>query len=211
MEAGMKGIFRENLSDFSYSSKDPEGQYALDPLLTNKYDNTQNVLSLYNSWQLALRNWGFKGGLRVEQTYMDANFVSTEAAVKQSYTNVFPSLSLTTTLKNKSTLGFGFSQRIKRPSIWELNPYVNRSNPNLERAGNPDLHPVVANNFQVTYNRSKKMSLLLGLSHSFTNNALQYFILFNPTTNVNQLKIGNTGRDRSTGMNICLGYAVTPK
>ncbi len=211
MESGIKGIFRNNNSDFRYSSKNVLGQYIQDPLLSNEYNNLQNVFSFYNSWQLNVKNWGIKAGIRLEQTEIKADFISSANRIEQDYLNLLPSLSVSRTLKDKSSLSFGFSQRIQRPGIWELNPYVDRSNPNLERTGNPNLRPVVANNFQVNFNRSKKTSFSMGLSQSFSNNTVQYMVLFDPATNINRLTMSNTGSSNSTGMNVNIGHPITPK
>lgn len=211
MESGIKGIFRNNNSDFRYSSKNASGEYILNPLLSNQYNNLQNVFSFYNSWQLNLNNWGLKAGIRLEQTEVKADFISSASRVEKSNLNLLPSLSVSRTLKDKSSLSFGFSQRIQRPSIWELNPYVDRSNPNLERTGNPNLQAVVANNFQVNFNRSKKTSFSMGLSQSFSNNTVQYIILFDPATNINKLTMNNTGSTNSTGINVNIGHPLTSK
>lgn len=211
MENGIKGIFRNNNSDFRYSSKNASGEYILNSLLSNQYNNLQNVFSFYNSWQLNLKKWGLKAGIRLEQTEVKADFISTANSIARTYLNLLPSLSVSRTLKDKSSLSFGFSQRIQRPSIWELNPYVDRSNPNLERTGNPNLQAVVANNFQVNFNRTKKTSFSIGLSQSFSNNTVQYLILFDPATNINKLTMNNTGNTNSTGINVNIGHPFTPK
>jgi ferric enterobactin receptor len=211
METGIKGIFRDSYSDFRYSSKNSSGQYIGVPALSNQYDNTQNVLSLYNSWQLSVKNWGLKAGLRLEKTIIDANFISSLTEINQDYLNLLPSVSISRTFKSKNSLTLGYSQRIQRPGIWQLNPYVDRTNPTIEQTGNPELHPVVANNFQLTYNRSGKTSFSAVLSHSFTNNAIQYIILFDPATNINRFTMSNNGVNRSTGISLNSGHPITTK
>jgi hypothetical protein len=211
IESGIKAILRDNFSDFQYFSRNSAGQYTLTQALSNQFDNTQNVFSFYNSWQLKLRDWILKGGLRLEETQIKANFISSGSAIKQDYLNLLTSISINRNFKDKSSLSFGYSQRIQRPSIWDLNPFVDRSNPTLERSGNAELRPVVANNFQLTYNRSTKTSFSTVLSHSFSNNALQYYLLFNPATNINRLMPANTGSSKTTGINVNIGHPITPK
>ena len=67
VEAGVKGIFRINNSNFQYDSL-KSGNYVRDYTRSNIFDNHQNVYSIYNSYQYSLKNWGFKAGLRLEQT-----------------------------------------------------------------------------------------------------------------------------------------------
>ncbi len=211
METGVKGIFRSGYSNFHYESMNSAGIYVLIPQFTNQFENQQNVYSFYNSWQLKTKNWGFKGGLRLEQTSLSADFLSSNTLLGRQYLNLLPAVSLSRNFKDKSSLGLGYSQRIQRPGIWDMNPFVDRSNPTLERSGNPELRPVVGNNFQLTYTRSGKTSLSFGLSHSFTNNAIQYAILLDGATNVNRLVITNNGINRSTGFNLTLGQPLNSR
>lgn len=211
METGVKGIFRDNYSDFQYRSKNLSGGFEMNPALSNQYDNTQNVLGFYNSWQLNLKKWGFKAGLRLEQTKINADFKSSATVNKQDYTNLLPSVSVSRKINTKLSLGIAYSQRIQRPSIWDLNPFVNRENPNLERTGNPGLKPVSANNFQFTMTRSGKTTLSTVFSHSYTNNALQFYLLYDTQTQINKLMPFNTGTNKSTGLNLNISHPITSK
>jgi outer membrane receptor protein involved in Fe transport len=211
METGIKGIFRDNYSDFEYRSKNLSGAYEFNPALSNQYDNSQSVMGFYNSWQVNLKNWGFKAGLRFEQTKIHADFISSGTVNKQDYTNLLPSVSVSRKINTELSLGIAYSQRIQRPSIWDLNPFVNRENPNVERTGNPGLKPVLANNFQFTMTRSGKTTLSTIFSHSYTNNALQFYLLYDTQTQINRLMPFNTGTNKSTGLNINISHPVTSK
>lgn len=211
METGVKGIFRSGNSNFNYHAKNGAGNYVLVPAFTNQFENEQDVYSFYNSWQLSAGNWGIKGGFRLEHTRLYADFISSNTKLDRNYLNWLPTVSLSRNFKNKSSVGFGFSQRIQRPGIWDMNPFVDRSNPNLERSGNPGLRPVVANNFQLTYNRSGKTSISVGLSHSFIDNAIQYGVLYDESANVNRLIMSNTGKNKTTGMNLNIGQPLSSK
>ncbi|MEJ5964004.1 outer membrane beta-barrel protein [Pedobacter immunditicola] len=48
-------------------------------------------------------------------------------------------------------MNLGYTQRIQRPGIYQLNPFVDRSNPNVQISGNPNLRPVTANALQLVY------------------------------------------------------------
>src|SRR5690606_11332408 len=130
IEGGIKGIMRNNPSDFQYSSLNSQtGEFDIDPSRSNKFNNDQTIWGIYNSYQYNLKDWGFKAGLRLEQTTIDADFVSTSSQIDQNYFNLIPSVSVNRKFKNMSSLNLGYTQRIQRPGIWNLNPFVNRSNP----------------------------------------------------------------------------------
>lgn len=210
IDAGVKAIFRNNSSDFSYSSlNETTGLYEHDAAQSNAFANTQNVFSAYNSYQLALNSWNINAGVRVEETVIRADFMSTASVADQNYFNVVPSVSVSKRFKDESSINFGFSQRIRRPGINRLNPYVDRSNPNYEVTGNPNLRPVLLNDIQLGYGSNKKLSVNIGLDYSFMNNLDLQVVNFDRTTQVTQVTYANTGKASSAGVNFNLSYPVT--
>ncbi|WP_177181267.1 outer membrane beta-barrel family protein [Parapedobacter koreensis] len=212
IEGGVKGIFRLNHSDFRSANFDEASDsFIEDPTQTNTYENNQYILSAYNSYQYKLEKWGFSAGMRAEQTIVKADFISNDANVDQNYFNFIPSIAINHILKQGKTLNLGYTQRIQRPGIWNLNPFVNRSNPNFEYSGNPDLRPVLNNNFNLRYSSFGKASINVGLNYSFANNTIQQLINYNAETGVSRFTFENIGKDRSLGTNISINYPITKK
>jgi outer membrane receptor protein involved in Fe transport len=158
---------------------------------------------------LALNSWNINAGVRVEETVIRANFMSTASVADQNYFNVVPSVSVSKRFKDESSINFGFSQRIRRPGINRLNPYVDRSNPNYEITGNPNLRPVLLNDIQFGYSSNKKLSVNIGLDYSFMNNLDLQVVNFDKATQVTQITYANTGKASSAGINFNLSYPVT--
>jgi outer membrane receptor protein involved in Fe transport len=211
LEGGAKAILRHNGSQFGTANQTPSGEYAIDSARTNDYDNHQNVYGLYNSYQYNLENWGFKAGVRLELTTINADFISQDANLDKSFLNVIPAISVNRKFKDMSSLNFGYTQRIERPGIWELNPFVDRSNPNFESTGNPDLKPVLNNSFELNYSKFKKGSINVGLNYSFANNTVQQISIYNEETKITRTSYVNTGKDRKLGTNLNINYPFTPK
>ncbi len=210
IEAGAKAIFRNNNSNFDFSSANASGIYILDPSRTNGFDNDQNVYGIYNSYQLNLKNWGFKAGIRAEQTEIDAVFSST-STFSQSSLNIIPSISINRKFKDMSSLNFGFTSRIQRPGINQLNPFVDRSNPNFESSGNPDLKPMSGQNLELNYSTFKKISLNVGLRGNFISNLIMPRVVTDPTTNITRTSFGNTGTASVIGGQVNVNYPFTNK
>lgn len=210
IEAGIKGILRKNDSDFDYSQLNPIlGWYQKDQAISNSFSNTQNVFSAYNSYRLNLSTWNINAGIRLEETIIRADFSSTTSVADQNYLNVIPSVAVGKGFKDGSNINFGFSQRIRRPGINRLNPYVDRSNPNYEVTGNPELKPVLLNDIQFGYGSNKKLAVNIGLNYSFMNNLDLQVLSFNPVTQITRITYANTGKSSSIGSNFNLGYPVT--
>jgi ferric enterobactin receptor len=210
MEAGLKGILRNNSSNFDYSSLDTAlAWYETDLGLSNSFSNIQNVFSAYNSYQLNLDSWSINAGVRLEETVIRADFSSTNSFADQNYFNVIPSVAISKGFKNRSNINFSYSQRIRRPGINRLNPYVDRSNPNYEVTGNPNLRPVLLNNIQVGYSNNKKLSVNIGIDHSFMDNLDLQVVDFNPATQVSRITYANTGESSSVGADLNFSYPVS--
>ncbi len=200
IEAGIKGILRDNNSDFRNSGNNPNVQ-------ENRFENNQNILGFYNSYQYKLNKWGFKAGVRIEQTKVDANFITSASQVNQDYFNIIPTVSINRNLKNNFSLNLGYTQRIERPGIWQLNPFVDQSNPNFISTGNPDLGPVVSNNFELGFSKFGKGSINVNLSYNFANNTIQNVSILEG--NITRSNYFNIGKDRSLGSNINTNYPIT--
>ncbi|WP_413670731.1 outer membrane beta-barrel family protein [Mucilaginibacter sp. Mucisp86] len=210
VEAGLKAIFRNNSSDFSYNTFNySTGLYEYDAAQSNIFTNTQNVFSVYNSYQIALNSWNINAGVRVEETVIRANFKNTASLADQNYLNVVPSIAVSKRFKDESSINFGFSQRIRRPGINRLNPFVDTSNPNIEVTGNPNLRPVLLNDIQFGYSSNKKLSVNIGLDYSFMNNLDVQVVNFNQGSQITQVTYANTGKAQSAGVNFNLSYPVT--
>jgi ferric enterobactin receptor len=212
IEAGVKGILRNNNSDFQYLVADAlTGQYTLQQGSSNRFRNTQNVFGAYNSYQYNFKKWGVKAGVRIEETVIDADFISTESAIKRTYFNVIPSVSLNRKLKKNRGITLAYTQRIQRPGIYQLNPFVDRSNPNFERTGNPDLRPALVNDLQLSYTRPAKATLNVGLGFNYFRDLFFPVSVYDSTTNITRTSFGNTGTAKLPMVYVNINYPVTKK
>jgi hypothetical protein len=203
---------RDNKSDFKYAVFNPEtNSYDTDAAMSNRYNNTQKVFGAYNTYQYNFKNWGVKAGARVEQTIIDADFISTDSKVKQNYFNLIPSVSINRKLKNNAGINFGYTQRIQRPGIWQLNPFVDRSNPSYERTGNPDLRPAYVNDLQLSFNKAKKGNINFGVGYTHFKDLIFPIAVYNPETQITRTSYGNTGRARLISGNLNANYPFTKK
>lgn len=210
VEAGLKGIFRNSNSDYQYLlANSGNGFFEPDPLSSDIFEYTQNVFSAYNSYALNLKSWSLQGGFRLEKTMITADFVSGAFTVKQDYLRLVPSFSASKNYVSGNSLNFGFSQRIKRPGINRLNPFVNRSNPNFETTGNPNLRPVLVNDLQAGYTIAGKLSLSVGFDYSFMNNVDLKVSSFNPATQITRTSFENSGEIGGMANFINISYPLT--
>jgi hypothetical protein len=150
----------------------------------------------------------FKGGLRYERTDIDADFASTNTTFARFYNNIVPSFSAQRVLKN-SSVTFGFTQRIQRPGIYQLNPFRDSSNSLYINTGNPDLRPAVNNNFELSYGNFAKGSINVSANYSFANNTIQSVTSVNG--NVTTQTYANVGKNKQFGGDLNINYPITKK
>ncbi|MBS7564044.1 TonB-dependent receptor [Mucilaginibacter sp. Bleaf8] len=201
-EAGAKAIFRKNYSDFNTNIQTdsiPPGS------LINNFDYQQNIYSLYNSYQLKLQHWVARAGARFEHTR-----VSTNAQLQISpYSNLIPSLSIQRLFTN-SSLTFGYTDRLQRPGILQLNPFLNGLNINFVSIGNPGLHAVVSHGLELTYSHYKKSSFNVGLNYRFANNTIESVTTAVAQT-INATTYQNVGNNKALGLDVNVNYPVSSK
>ncbi len=210
MEAGVKSILRKNSSDFQYHLFDSaKGNYVLDKSRTNTYRNDQHILAAYNTYQFSIKSWGFKAGLRIEQTMIDGDFISNASQVKQQYLSIIPSATINRKFKNRSSLNASYTNRIQRPGINQLNPFIDRSNPSFESAGNPKLKPAYTNVFQLSYTKSKKATVNIALGCMLLNDLISPVSVYDSVTNITRTTFDNIGSARILKTNIYVNYPIT--
>jgi outer membrane receptor protein involved in Fe transport len=214
LEVGGKAIIRNDFSNFTRADQDSvTNQYALNPVYTDDFNYHQDVYSLYNSYEIKLKDYVAKVGLRLEHTTVDADFTSVNTKVNQNYNNLIPSVSVQRKFKS-SSVNFGFTQRIQRPSIYQLNPFVDNSNPQFVSTGNPNLRPELNNTFEFTYSNFAKNAFNAGINYEFSNNSIQN--VTNLRTNVAGSSVDtvtyttyeNLGTNRSLGLNLNTNLSV---
>lgn len=196
VEAGVKAIFRKNESDFGYLNRVTDtGEYQQADSLSNHYLNSQTIYGLYNTYRYKHKSWDIRGGFRVEQTLLDADFLSTNSQVSQNYFNVIPTIALGHKV-GKGNLSLSYTQRIQRPGIYQLNPFVDRTNPNFERTGNPDLRPAIMTDINLSYSWAKKTSVNVAVGHVFIKDMIFPVVVYDPATGISRSSYNNVGRAR---------------
>lgn len=167
LETGIKTSFVKadnDLQFFNASSGIPEPDYSK----TNHFIYEENINAVYGN---VIKNWDkFKVnfGLRVENTNITGNQITTQQVNKKNYTQLFPSAVFSYDLNDKNTVELNFSRRITRPTYRQLNPFKFYLDLTTYQAGNPDLNPQTTMNYELTY--SLKNKYFATLSYSKTKN-----------------------------------------
>jgi outer membrane receptor protein involved in Fe transport len=140
-------------TNFNYVTNQDE----IDTLLSNNFKYNQSVYAGYFTFAHRIRKWGYKAGLRAEQTFTTADLVSSnEQPFTNDYFNIFPSVHVSYQFSDVSEVQLSYSKRIKRPSSHEVNPFANYSDPYFIRVGNPFLLPEQIDVIEMNYSQRFK-------------------------------------------------------
>lgn len=141
-EAGYDGELNKTDLDYYGNAFDPLTQkYLTDLEKTNHFIYNENIHAVYTTYSDTYGAIGVLGGLRAEQSFIDAHLVSKSSTLKNNYFNVYPTLHLSYKLSEFMQLQLNYSKRANRPEGDDLNPFAEYQDPRNIRAGNPNLKP----------------------------------------------------------------------
>ncbi|WP_378182578.1 TonB-dependent receptor domain-containing protein [Aquimarina sp. SS2-1] len=207
IETGAQYVINDVGNDFKVEDF-IDGEFVINENLTNDFEWDQKVLGVYGTIAYENKIWGVKGGLRVENTNLETLLANTNEGNSRNFTNFFPSFHTSYTISEKFSLQAGYSKRIFRPRLWDLNPFFNiRNNFNI-RTGNPELQPEFTNSYELTsIYKIGKASMSSSLYHRYTTDVVERVSTF--VDNVNFTTPENIGTNSSIGFETNGKYSPT--
>ncbi|WP_353181569.1 TonB-dependent receptor [Parapedobacter lycopersici] len=162
VEAGYRTfIRRSNDSQHSAYFDVDQGTMLPDYDLTNDFEMESSVHALYANYRNKLtEKLGFQVGLRAEQAYLNTEYISFDpelspedrvAVGKLDYFRVYPSVFLTQEFGDRHQVQLNYTRRVSRPRGWQVNPFIDVSDPINKRQGNPNLLPEDIHSFELSY------------------------------------------------------------
>ena len=141
-EAGYRGSFQKNLTDFVVT---PVSDFS------NTLEYVENVNALYTQYGSKINKFSYFLGLRFEDSHIEVNSLSLNNYNTKKYNNLFPSATVNYEFSESSSTSLSYSKRINRPRGRFLNPVSSlSSNINIFQ-GNPDLDPSLTNAIDLGY------------------------------------------------------------
>ena len=152
LETGYKLRYRDKKNDYSNREYDYTlNQYITNPNLTNNFEYRDVVSAAYVQYSGALGIFSYTAGTRVEHTSTKSLLKLNNSESKSSYTDIFPSANISAKFGKSNEMQVSYSRRIRRPGMWELNPFVNATDPNNYFSGNPNLKPEYTDSYELSF------------------------------------------------------------
>jgi outer membrane receptor protein involved in Fe transport len=207
IEVGVKFILRQNTSN----SETFRDEVKLDN--ENNLDYDQYILGAYAGYVFKWKKLSTKTGLRLERTWNDGT--SKTSSVNTDFTNrlfnLVPYVTLSFMPKQGQTIKLSYTQRLSRPGIWYLNPYVNNIDSLNISFGNPLLVAEVSHSFELGYTYfTPKFNFSATSSSSFVNNSIEN-ISSVESNGATVSTYRNIGKDQRYGLNLYVSYRPSVK
>jgi iron complex outermembrane receptor protein len=171
---GAKSAWVKTDNDFQRYNVYASGE-DLDKDRSNHFIYKENINAGYINYNRQYKKIMIQGGLRVENTvsegvsnglkYNGSNYVPGTSSFKRSYTDLFPSASVTFTKNPKEPWSISYSRRIDRPAYQDLNPFEFKLDEYTFMKGNINLRPQYTNSFGITRTCKYRVTTTLNYSH----------------------------------------------
>lgn len=166
-EAGFRGSYENEVTDFRLKTLNEDDELALDEDISNIFDYDENVTAAYLQYGDKFGNFSFLAGLRFEHTQLKGKTTpigdnsnlqeilgdDIDLNFDNNFANFFPTLNLTYEFREDENMTLGYNRRINRPRGWFVNPFPSRSSRTSIFQGNPSLQPAFADAVDLGYLR----------------------------------------------------------
>jgi hypothetical protein len=160
------------------------GLYSLEnTLFSNNFDNIRQqhrgtIVGIYED-----RKHTLTGGIGFRNIDIDNRNLITDSITPQNISNYLPQFSYQFKPSISKRFSLFYTTNSQQPSINDLQPVPDNSNPNRIQEGNPDLKPNYVHNVRINFNTWSALTgryIWSGFTGSLTNNAFANSTSFDP-------------------------------
>ena len=201
LEAGAKHTFDRSSLIQSGTNND----------ITTTTNLDKHIAALYAGYALNLKSFTARAGARLEGAWYNSQSISDKSeSYKSSLINVVPYLSLSYKPQQGHSLSLSYSERLSRPGISALSPYVTQTATSLSY-GNPDLKTGVNHTLRLKYAwMNNKWTVSPEFMTMFSNNRVASYAFVDDNGMINQTYL-NHGRTRAYALATTLSYRPSQK
>lgn len=148
------GISNSNRNTYNFD-EDLKGYTDLDSLYSNRFRtiNTTHQPSIRFNHNNSNKKFNASIGAAVYFTSLDNRSYLDNTSLEQHQTNFAPNSRISYQLKNKAQLSLNYNGYMMQPSVEQLQPVRDNTNPLNIRVGNPDLKPQFNHSLSLQYSK----------------------------------------------------------
>lgn len=210
LEAGFKGKWDPDNSDSKSGYGEFQDAIIIDPAERVKVHQFSDIMAAYLSYSLNWKKFSGKAGLRFEHTHTGLRYhIGDYDNFTSNYSDWVPNAALSYRFTDTRSLRLAYQMRIRRPGIYQMNPYVNDMTVNSMSYGNPDLKSSRFHNVNLTFSDyGTKLGGSFSLGYSQNNNQVVNYIF--TEDNILKSTYANIGRYRNMSATGDLQWTIIP-
>ncbi|TAH30153.1 MAG: TonB-dependent receptor [Cytophagales bacterium] len=142
--------------------------------LTNAFDNIFQFNRIGTNIRFTEKKYNFSVGASGQFSTLEGNF-SNGTSVSRNFNNVLPNARFNYSFSASKSLNFNYDTDIREPSIQQLQPVLNNTDPLNISTGNSNLRPEYNHRVNLNFYRFNVVSftnLFTGINASYTENAI---------------------------------------
>jgi len=150
------------------------GEYnVIDSTLTNDFENVKQINRAGLKFIYEVKKMRFTMGTKARNVYVNNNNIFRNQRITQNFNNILPFSTLRYKFSDNQSMEIRYTTSSQNPTISQLQPVKDNSNPNFINIGNPNLLPTFSHGVSLNYNSWKSVSgkyTWLGANYNLTNN-----------------------------------------
>lgn len=177
------------------------GEYnQLDSSLTNNFENIKQINRAGLKFIYEVKKMRFTIGTKARNVFVNNNNVFKNQRVTQNFNNVLPFSTLRYKFSDNKVISINYKTSSQNPTISQLQPVRDNTNPNFINIGNPNLLPTFTHGLSLNFNSWKSISgkyTWMGFNYDYTNNDI-----------MNSTSYDSIGRTVSQAVNVNGNYSL---
>lgn len=153
--------YRENRNEVINNVTDIDaGVETRNELLSTAYKSAYQYKRGGINFRAIKKNYNLVAGASLQHTRLDGQLDLQETKIQKSFLNILPSVRFNYDFSNTKHLSFDIETSVQEPSIRQLQPVFDNSDPVNLYSGNPDLRPAYSNNVRLNFRGINPVSFL---------------------------------------------------
>lgn len=179
LEAGLKAENRWVNADYRAEEQLSQEWQVLEGI-DNQLNYRERIAAAYVQYGGKREKWRYLLGLRNEFTQVTISDRESDFSDQKQYNRLFPTVSLSYSFKEETSIQASYSRRIGRPSLWYIYPFHELTDLNSQFVGNPDLDPSYTDALEINLLQHwKKLTLTPAVYYQHTKDFLHVYVYQN--------------------------------
>jgi Outer membrane protein beta-barrel family len=148
---------------------------TLNSNLSNKYTNDYIYQRTGLTYRINKKEWNFSTGLQYQRSDLNGKLISRDTTIRKSYDFALPNIRFEFSPVQGKRATFSYETSVREPSIAQLQPINDNTNPLYISKGNADLRPEYNNRIRIGFNKFNQVTFsafFSNISLNYTNNKI---------------------------------------